>query len=487
MVEIKLISIILWSVTASLLMIFILISSSIYRVNKDKIFIYYAFYCFFLSAYVIYKFDFYQPYLDWIIERRNPAFGFMVQVTYHAFYMMFGIRFLEFHSYYPKIFKYLNRYSQVLIGISILGILVHFLPFISRQIYSIFFLYIFLPIHLSLAFFIIIKSLKTRAFARYYFTTGSFLYMALSMYALFISSKVVNNPIPNWVDPIDFFYAAIILECLVFSYGLSYRIRLLHNQRLTIQKELEIAQQIMQEKLKEEINIQQKENLILLEQKQKQELITKVAFLQQKVLRSQINSHFIFNVLNSIKLFILENDAPKASLYLGKFARFIREVLDNSINDLTNLSDELKTIELYLNIEQMRFNDIFKYKIDIQENLNLIRYPFPPLLLQPFVENALWHGLMQVEKDARLIIRVYADAGGLIIEIDDNGIGYNKSMSTKKEGHQSLGLKIVQERIEHYNQSQQFEINYTITDKSDTGNKNGTIVRIILRSLESIN
>ena len=71
MVEIKLISIILWSVTASLLMIFILISSSIYRVNKDKIFIYYAFYCFFLSAYVIYKFDFYQPYLDWIIERRK--------------------------------------------------------------------------------------------------------------------------------------------------------------------------------------------------------------------------------------------------------------------------------------------------------------------------------------------------------------------------------------------------------------------------------
>jgi len=189
-------------------------------------------------------------------------------------------------------------------------------------------------------------------------------------------------------------------------------------------------------------------------------------------------------VLNSIKLFILENDAPKASLYLGKFARFIREVLDNSINDLTNLSDELRTIELYLNIEQMRFNDIFNYKIDIQENLNLIRYPFPPLLLQPFVENALWHGLMQVEKDARLIIRVYADTGGLIIEIDDNGIGYNKSISTKKEGHQSLGLKIVQERIEHYNQSQQFEINYTITDKSDTGNINGTIVRIILRSLE---
>ena len=311
--------------------------------------------------------------------------------------------------------------------------------------------------------------------------------MVLSMYALFISLKVVNNPIPNWVDPIDFFYAAIILECLVFSYGLSYRIRLLHNQRLTFQKELEIAQQKMQEKLKEEINLQQKENLILLEQKQKQELITKVAFLQQKVLRSQINSHFIFNVLNSIKLFILENDAPKASLYLGKFARFIREVLDNSINDLTNLSDELKTIELYLNIEQMRFNDIFNYKIDIQEDLNLIRYPFPPLLLQPFVENALWHGLMQVEKDARLIIRVYADTGGLIIEIDDNGIGYNKSISTKKEGHQSLGLKIVQERIEHYNQSQQFEINYTITDKSDTGNKNGTIVRIILRSLESIN
>ena len=166
------------------------------------------------------------------------------------------------------------------------------------------------------------------------------------MFALFISYKFVQNPYPEWMEPIDFFYLAVIFEGLIFSYGLSYKIRQMHNQRLAFQKELEIAQQKIQKQLLEQLDMQQKENLILIEQKQKQELMTKVVSLRQTVLRSQMNSHFVFNVLNSIKLFIMENDAPKASLFLGKFSRFIREVLDSSVNDMTNLANEMETIEL---------------------------------------------------------------------------------------------------------------------------------------------
>ena len=478
MVEIQLISIILWSITASLLVIFIILSLFIFRTNSDKTFKYYAFYCFFLLLYVVYKFDFYPPYVEWLQLHYNPGFNWMVQVAYHAFYMMFGIRFLEFHIYYPLSYRYLNRYSNVLLFISIAGIFTFFLPYITSRTFDVFFLFIFLPVHLSLAVFIIIKSLLTNTHARYYFTMGSFLYMLLAMVSLLMAYKIVKNPFPGWIYTIDFFFMAIILEGLVFSYGLSYRIRLIYNQRLTFQKELEKAQQKIQENLKEKISLQQKENLILVEQKQKQELITKVAYLQQKVLRSQINSHFIFNVLNSIKLFILQNDAQKASMYLGKFARFIRSILDTSIHDITSLADELNTLDLYLNIEQMRFNDKFSYNIDVPDNINLQNYPIPPLLLQPLVENAIWHGMMQAEKSSRLNIRIIEIAGVLKVEIEDNGIGYRKSISNKKQGHKSMGLNIVKERIEHHNQRHRLKINYSLLDKSDYGEGNGTIVVI---------
>lgn len=482
MVEVKLFSLVLWSVTVSVLVLFIIISVFIYRTNHDKIFRYYAFYCFFLLLYVVYKFDFFDPYLEWLRSIKIHGFNWTIQIVYHAFYVMFGINFLEFPKYYPKLYTKISYYFKTLVLIGVIGFAISYLPFINFNFFKLFFLYIFLPPHLLLAIYIIIKALKTKSHARYYFTIGSLIYMILAMYALSISViEAVNNFFPQWLEPIDYFYMAIILESLIFSYGLSYRIRLLHNQRLAVQKELDIAQQKIQDKLKEEISLQQKENIILQEQKQKQELITKVAFLQQKVLRSQINSHFIFNVLNSIKLFILENDAPKASLYLGKFAKFIRNILDINENEENSLAGELETIELYLSIEQMRFNDKFSYEFTIQGNLNLNVYPFPPLLLQPLVENALWHGLMQVEKNALLVVRVYENTNGLIIEVDDNGIGYKKSVSMKKNGHKSLGLKIVKERIDHYNQRQKFNLDYTIIDKSEIGEENGTIARLALK------
>lgn len=480
MVEIKLVSVLLWGGTASLLLLFIIISSFIYRTNHDNTFKYYALYCFFVLLYVIYKFDFYLPFTEWIGGLKHSTFNWMVQVAYHAFYMKFGIRFLEFHTYYPTYFKAINRYSNALLILSALGILLGFVSTTLYPITTLFFLYVFLPVHLSVAIFIVAKAMKTKAFARHYFTTGSFVYMLFAMYALFISYNLSNNPLPGLMGSIDFFYFAVILECLIFSYGLSYKIRQMHNSQLVFQKELEIAQQKIQQQLKEELNFQQKENQILAEQKQKQELMTKIVSLQQTVLRSQMNSHFVFNVLNSIKLFIMENDSKKATLYLGKFARFIRSVLDGSLHELVSLADELNTIELYIHIEQMRFNDAFEYRIETQEGINLNQYLFPPLLLQPFVENALWHGLMQIRKDARLIIKVSSAKGNLCIEIDDNGPGYKKNIMKKKNGHTSLGLKIVQERIEHYNQTQNFNLNYTLIDKSEISEESGTLVRIVL-------
>lgn len=325
-------------------------------------------------------------------------------------------------------------------------------------------------------------ALKTNGFAKYYFTSGSLLYILLAMMAFVSSYKAGFNPVPHIFEPMDYFYMAIIIECLVFSYGLGHKIRLLYFHEIEIQNELDSAQNKIQQQLLEKIDIQQKENQILIEQKQKQELITKVAYLQQKVLRSQINSHFIFNVLNSIKLFILENDSQKASLYLGKFVNFIRKVLDESLTEVSNLQEELETLELYLSIEKMRFENKFKYKIDITNDINLTQYPFPPLLLQPFVENALWHGIMQIEKDGILLVKVQSDNDNITVEVDDNGIGYNNSIKKNKE-HTSHGLRIVNERIEQYNLNGNYQIEYEITDKSEIGKGPGTHVLISLNKI----
>lgn len=476
MENVKIYSFSLWLFAATILSIFSVIAMMVYFTNKDKLFRHYGVYCFLILSYVLYIYNF-TP--NPVIYSVNKGFGWGVQVLYHSYYMLFGVSFLELSHHRPRLDQFIRKYARVLLWVGSFVVIIGFIPQITRPVYSGFFSFVFLPIHLSIALTVIVIILRIKSHNKYYFVIGSLVYMIFAMTAYVLSYDRSWFQHPQF-NAIDFFYVAIILECFIFSYGLANFVQELHRKKEAVQKELVTTQLQIQQKLEEKIEHQEQQNIILHQEKQKQVLISQVLSLQQKVMRSQINSHFIFNVLNSIKLFILENDAQNASLYLGKFARFIRNVLDSSMNELVNLSEELETIELYLNIEKMRFNDIFNYEIDVQENINLAHYPFPPLFLQPFVENALWHGLMQIEKDAHLIVRVYTVDNELNIEVDDNGIGYKKSIAHKKNGHKSLGLKIAQERIEHYNKQHESKLGFTIIDKSDVGSKTGTIARITL-------
>lgn len=477
--EFKIVSFSLWIFTATILSIFFVIAFMVFSTNKNKLFKYFALYCLYTLLYVLYAYDFGNNIFYTTMYSVNSGFNIAIQLVYHAYYMLFALLFLQMSKFKPNLNNFLQKYAYTVLIVGCLLFVAGFIPGIPRLVYRNFFSFVFLPIHLSLALGIMFVIFKVKSKGKYYFIIGSLLYMIFAMYAYFLSffSNWKGHPL---LEPIDYFYIAIVLVCFIFGYGLAKYIKELYYEKQKAQMELAEAQLQIQERLEERIVDQEKENQILLEEKHKQELISEVLNLQQKVLRSQINSHFIFNVLNSIKLFILENDVPKASLYLGKFARFIRNVLDNSISEQNNLADELETLELYVSIEKMRFNDKFIYEFDIQENINLVNYPFPPLLLQPFVENALWHGLMQKEKNALMIIRIYESKNELIIEIDDNGIGYKKSISMKKEGHKSLGLNIVKERIEHYNKQQKFNLEYKIFDKSEFSEENGTIARLIL-------
>jgi tetratricopeptide (TPR) repeat protein len=172
--------------------------------------------------------------------------------------------------------------------------------------------------------------------------------------------------------------------------------------------------------------------------------------LEMQALRAQMNPHFIFNSINSINRFILQNNKLQASEYLTKFSRLVRIVLYNSQSSLITLESELEALRLYLDLEAIRFEHHFTYTISCPEDMDIEILKVPPLILQPFVENAIWHGLMHKEEKGRLGIELSCQDEFLLVKITDDGIGRKRAGELKSKsatGHQSMGLKITTDRI----------------------------------------
>jgi tetratricopeptide (TPR) repeat protein len=172
--------------------------------------------------------------------------------------------------------------------------------------------------------------------------------------------------------------------------------------------------------------------------------------LEIQALRSQMNPHFIFNCLNAINRFILSHETEAASDYLTKFSRLMRMIMNHSRHSLITLTEEMEILQLYLNMERLRFKNAFDYEIVVDEGIDADDIRIPPLLLQPFVENAIWHGLMHKEERGFLSIRMLADEHTLTCIIRDNGIGRKRAAQLKSksvEKHKSMGLQITAERM----------------------------------------
>ena len=176
----------------------------------------------------------------------------------------------------------------------------------------------------------------------------------------------------------------------------------------------------------------------------------KASDLEMQALRAQMNPHFIFNCLSSINRFILKNESEAASDYLTKFSKLIRMVLNNSKNSSISLDEELEMLRHYLDLEKLRFQNSFDYKINILDHLDTSYMLVPPLLLQPIAENAIWHGLMHKEGAGVLDINFDIQNSYLNCYITDNGVGRQKAETYKSksvEKQKSLGTQITAERI----------------------------------------
>jgi len=192
----------------------------------------------------------------------------------------------------------------------------------------------------------------------------------------------------------------------------------------------------------------------------------RILTLEQDVLRSQMNPHFIFNALNSIKHYIISNEQKNAIHYLNKFSKLVRKILESSKLKEVSLAEELETMDLYMNIENIRFSNEINYYIHVDEKLDLTAIKVPPLVLQPFLENALWHGLSSKKGEKKVILSVSKPSKNYIeINIEDNGIGRKASakIKAKKVIHKkSIGIELTIERLQNFigGFQNQFSLNF---------------------------
>jgi hypothetical protein len=238
------------------------------------------------------------------------------------------------------------------------------------------------------------------------------------------------------------------------------------------------TEKLQRERLENNLKMQQFEN-----EKKQAELQQQAVELEMQALRAQMNPHFIFNCLSSINRIILKNESQAASDYLTRFSRLIRMVLINSQKSMITLEDELHMLRLYLDMERLRFKDSFEYRIILANTIDEGAVLIPPLLLQPFCENAIWHGLIQKDGYGHLNIELSMQEKVLQCVIEDDGIGREAAEALKSksaEKQKSMGLQITAQRLTLLSQSKHVGSFYSIEDRRDEENNiSGT--RVMLR------
>jgi LytS/YehU family sensor histidine kinase len=227
----------------------------------------------------------------------------------------------------------------------------------------------------------------------------------------------------------------------------------------------------------------QSEQSLEVKQKELANINEQLAEARLSALQAQMNPHFVFNALNSIKRMILDSDNEKASRYLSKFALMIRMTLNQSKEIFVTLNENIQYLRAYLEMEQLRFDDSFTYSIHSSENIDLEETAIPSMMIQPLVENAIWHGLLQSDRDKKITISFTECDNKITCVIEDNGIGIRQSEKLKdknKPGHQSVGLENLKKRIKIMNEKYDMGCTFKITDLQET-EQAGSGTRVVLQ------
>jgi len=419
----------------------------IFLVAKDKAFLWYGIFCILLGLNSLriltehFAFLHNNPiYITFIYFKHFSAVALYISYTSFAFY------FVNADSNKPWIY-YGTRIFAVLSLMSIIPEII----FLVQGKFALSYSYYFhcrnaMSIY-CLGLILLISKYRKEPFVKFILAGSSIL----------LTSEIISNFLPKGIDSMVGTVGAY-LEMGVFALGLSYRVKLQYSKRL----------QLLQENI-------EKTQLIA-------DLQVEKSRLNMSVLQSQMNPHFIFNSLNSINRYILKNNKDEASYFLSQFSKLMRQILDSSVETSITLEAELNSVQLYLELESMRYNGIFTYQINIAEGIDLQNIIVPPIIIQPFVENSIKHGFINRIGNEKLIISISRHHLQTLIIIEDNGVG--RSYSSKEnalhdKAHKSKGLKITEDRIKNFSSITGHPCTLDIIDINQAG-LSGTIVRILI-------
>ncbi len=472
-----------------------------YTTSKQQL---YGIYAFYLALQLLCSFfELESNTLVGSITLRNPLLVFTLDeplvLSAIGAYLIFTNTLLGLKTQYKRLYLFLKWLAYSLWAYSLLQWFVSYNwpTFKYRSLLNIVLHYILIVISLTI---IITVAIKIKSTIKTYFIAGSGLFLAFSIMSIIrgdvgFTGYILRLSDTNWYD------MGILCECFFFAFALGIRIKEMReekdksnaqlieqmklNEQLMIENNQKLEQKVLERTKQMKQQAKEMEEVKLQETRSSYE--RQISETRMLALRSRMNPHFLFNSLNSIKYFILKNDNDTAAFYLNKFSRLLRLILDYTSHETITLQQELDALNLYLDIESLRFDQSFHYHIHVDENVVPQNIHIPPLLLQPFVENAIWHGLANSDTtDKKCAIEIRKINGHVLIQIIDNGVG-RKAAAIYKENKmnkmESYGIKITDERIDLYNQVNAGKLSVAIKDNEDLDrNPTGTTVNILMET-----
>lgn len=351
---------------------------------------------------------------------------------------------LETKSRLPKWDKYLEIGAIASLGIGVMMAIIQLTMGSEFQLEMIKFLG---PIVSIFVVVIAVVMLQTKLESAKYFCVGTIIYIVLVSITQLRFYIGLDPFFKVSVAPSLFMYIGALIQAFIFAFIIGMSVKRVEMQNKSAEVKLAFKYKELEE-------------------------------LKMTALQSQMNPHFLFNSLNSINNFVLKSEVEKASDYITKFSRLIRVILKSSTSLTVPFSEELGILSLYVKLEQMRINGGFEYIVNIDKDIQLDRIKVPPLFLQPFIENSIWHGLTHIEGDKQISLTIKREHSTIICEIVDNGIGID---TARKQAHKKIdrrkffGTKATENRIQLLYKKSNVDIQ--VTDIS-TETSSGTKVRI---------
>lgn len=465
--------------------------------SREKFYLLYSVYAFINAVNLIKRVKgvfvehIYMEYADFFIHANFP-----IQFASYLIFSFFLIEILNFRKHFPKFTRFFTVYALVTSSIFAVLVLGRYL-WDGYDYMRGYYILIFMPCTLIFLIYGIYLTIKTGEAVRYVILAG---YLILGISSFILAFLTFGRDLSFTNKYYYVYYLAVLAENFLYTYALAIKQREVYEQKFEVQTLL-LEQLQENEKLRDQLNqslkkeIQEKESKIsFLEADAEEQRVAKlrseyeqqITQLHLQSLRSQMNPHFIFNALNSIKVFLIESDKENAVLYLNRFAKLIRMILESSREFKISLGEELDIANLYLSLESIRFEDGIQVELEVERDVNLRAVKVPPLVFQPFLENAIWHGLMTKKGAKRIKIRVFRENEDVIVSLRDNGIGRVASAKLKSAqtiSKQSIGISLSADRLKFFNQSENLNYHFEICDHQGLSEESGTEVIFYLRGV----